>query len=484
MHIQKHTYNKQSELNFLSILTTLSSTMTTKLLSLVPDDLHSARRLIDDADILSTLERCFRLIHSPHKPVHSLELPTNSVPGSASSLRVSVTTYLARFLKRSVFDKIKMRQTRMDHNLFDIIWPAMKKATNEHQIDEDLNAGVVAPDFDVYVVFQEFLVPFIKDIHCIDLVSEFHPHPSMLYFPASSDGSNSIAEEVQDIHLNLDPSTKWVKECVVECSRCLDTFELPLNLSVGQLEEVERQITSIVLTKNFSAAVDENESGTYYTMNEVLENPSEIRTILASNHLLIPLLDNSDPYQSAESTAINGSHWPYGRGVYVSHSNDLVVWINTQDHLRILCCTDSEKLADVGVPYSKIGKAVTYLEDHLYFRRSYFLGYLSSRPSFLGTALRISVTLDLPHLSKEKENLRQLCSVRGLHMVSHRTFRSIKVSNMQSIGINELNTFQELCTAVANIIQLEKDLSMASTKHIAAMLVNVFRRKKNSLVDV
>lgn len=371
----------------------------------------------------------------------------------------------------------------MDHNLFDVIWPAMKKATKEHHIDEDLNAGVVAPDFDVYVVFQEFLVPFIKDIHCIDLASEFVPHPKMTFFPGSN-GHEAIVADIQEFHLNLDTSAKWVKDCVVECSRCLEIFELPLNLTVGQLEEAERQITSTVLTKNFASATGEKELGTYYTMNEVLENPSEIRTILAANRLLIPLLDSSDPYQLAESIAINGSHWPYGRGVYVSHSQDLVVWINTQDHLRVLACSDSEKLADVGMPYSKVGKAVTYLEEKLMFRSSYFLGYLSSRPSFLGTSLRISLTLDLPHLSKEKENLRQLCAVRALHMTSHATYRSIKVSNMQSIGVNELHIFQEFCTAVANIIQLEKDLSMANTKHIAAMLVNVFRRKKNSLVDV
>lgn len=453
----------------------------------VPDDFHSARRLVEDADILTTLERCFRLIHTPHKPMHSLELPSNSVPGSASSLRISVTTYLARFLKRSVFDKIKMRQTRMDHNLFDVIWPAMKKATKERKIDEDLNAGIVAPDFDVFVVFQEFMVPIIKDIHCIDLNSDFQPHPKLNYFPNSSgresDELLDTVEEIQDdIHLNLDTSAKWIKECVVECSRNLDKYELPLNLSLGNLENVERIVTETILTIDFSKSIDEKEIGQYYTMNEVLESPSEIRTILAANRLLIPLLDSTDPYQSAESAAINGQHWPYGRGVFVSCKGDLVVWVNAQEHLRVLCCTNSDRPADAGLAYSKVGKALIYLEDKLTFRHSYFLGYLASRPSFLGTSMRLSLTLELPHLSKEKENLRHLCSVRGLHMISQENHNSIKVHNMQSIGMSEWQVFQDYCTAVANIIQLEKDLSMANTKHIAAMLVNIFRKKKNSLV--
>lgn len=463
----------------------------------MPDDLHSARRLIDDVDTLTTLERCFRLIHQPSKPIHSLDLPTNSVPGSASSLRISVTTYLARFLRRSIFDKIKMRQTRLDHNLFDIIWPAMKKATKERSIDEDLNAGILAPDFDVFVVFQEFLVPIIKDIHCIDLNSEFRPHPKIAYFPttavqtdaatATITTMNDIDDErfeqqLRQVHMNLDTSAKWIKECVVECSRNLDTFELPLNLATGSLEEVEHCVTEQLLSADFVRAIEETETGQYYTMNEVLDRTSEIRTVLAANRLLIPLLDSSDPYQLAECTAINGNHWPYGRGVFVSQKGDLVVWINAQEHLRALCCSSSDKPSDAGYAYSKVGMAMMFLEDRLPFRHSYFLGYLASRPSFLGTSLRISLTLELPHLSKEKENLRHLCVVRGLHMISQDSAVTIRVCNMQSIGVTEWTILQDFCTAVANVIQLEKDLSMANTKHIAAMLVNIFRKKKNSLV--
>lgn len=420
----------------------------------------------------------------------------NSVPGSASSLRTSVTTYLARFLKRSIFDKIKMRQTRMDHNLFDVIWPAMKKATKERKIDEDLNAGVVAPDFDVYVVFQEFLVPLIKDIHNIDLNNDFQPHPAMSFFPSNhgsdketaGDNENAAVhedddEEVETIHLNLDTTGKWIQEGIVECSRNIDMVELPLNLNVGQLEQVERIVTASILNVDFAKAIDEDEIGVYYTMNEVLDNPSEIRTILAANRLLIPLLDDSDPNQAAESLAINGAQWPYGRGVYVSAKGDLAIWVNAQEHVRVLCCTDSHTPADIGFAYSKIGKAMVFIEDKVEFRHSYFLGYLASRPSFLGTSMRLSLTLHLPHLTKEKENLRHLCIVRGLHMVSHDNAKCVKVSNMQSIGSSEWNIFQDYCTAVANLLQLEKDLSMANTKHIAAMLVNIFRKKKNSLVE-
>lgn len=455
----------------------------------VPDDLHSARRRIEDADVLTTLERCYRSIHEPSKTLNkhiasgastSQIRLSNSVPGSASSIRSSIRTYLARFLKRNVFDAIKLRQTRLDHNLFDIIWPAMKKRhTPKRGLDYTMDAGIVAPDFDVFVVFQEFLVPIIKDLHCIGVHSDFQPHPPSQYFP---DGNADVMSTISNV--NLDKTTKYIRGGVIECSRNLDQFELPLNLNIGPLEQSERVITGKLLSQDFARAIDERDIGIYYTMNEVLESPSEIRPLLEQRGLLIPLLDNSDTYQAAESMAVNGKYWPYGRGVYVSCDGDLVVWINCQEHMRLLCCTNELNPGHIGQTYVKVAKAMQYLDVSIEFRNSYFLGYLASRPSFLGTSLRMTVTLEVAHLIKEPDNLQQLCSVRGLYMLPHSNPRCVSAANMQAMSMTEWKIFHDFCAAVANIIQLEKDLSMENTKHIAQMLVNIFRKKRKSLGDI
>lgn len=461
---------------------------------LVPDDYHSARRKLDDPDVLTTLERCYRLIHEKRPTLldQSVVSRNGTFPGSASSLRVSVTSYLARFLKRQVFEKIKHRQTRLDHNLFDVIWPAMKKVSKERRIDEDLNAGVVSPDFDVFVVFQEFFVPLIKDMHSLSPKENFREHPKMEFFPNYIVDSDTPPDEQtpietnrpQDVHWNMDTHNKWVVGGVVECSRNLEDFELPLNLTIGRLEQSERIITGKILSNEFAAAINEDGLGTYYTMNEVLENPSEIRTVLAANGLLIPLLDHIDTQQQPESLAINGHYYPYGRGVYVSASRDLAAWINVQEHLRVLCCTPLSAPADIGLAYSKVGRAMIFLEEKIPFRHSYFLGYLSSRPSFLGTSLRLTLTLELPHLTKDPDNLRQLCIIRGLHMKTRLDFDTIRVSNTRCMSLTEWKLLQDFCSAAQNILQLEKDLSMSNSMHIAEMLLKIFRKKKNSLANV
>lgn len=368
----------------------------------------------------------------------------------------------------------------------------MKKASKERRIDEDLNAGVVAPDFDVFVVFQEFFVPLIKDLHSLSPKDNFKQHPKMQFFPpyiVDSDEPPDVQNPIeinrpQDVHWNMDSHNKWVVGGVVECSRNLEEFELPLNLAIGKLEQSERVITGKLLSNEFSAAICEDGLGQYYTMNEVLENPSEIRTVLATNGLLIPLLDHLDTQQLPESLAINGHFYPYGRGVYVSPSREFVAWINVQEHLRVLCCSPLAATADIGLAYSKVGRAMIFLEKNLAFRHSYFLGYLASRPSFLGTSLRLTLTLELPHLVKDQENLRQLCMIRGLHLKTRPNFDSVRVSNTQSMSLTEWKLLQEFCGAVFNILQLEKDLSMSNSMHIAELLLKIFRKKKTSLANV
>lgn len=460
----------------------------------MPDDSHSARREIDDSDVLSTLERCYQMLQDAAKapPVRMTSMATvataaidggnksqrNGIPNSATSVRQAPKAYVARFLRRDIFDKIKTRQTRLDHNLFDVIWPAMKKRitlSSNPEFELSSDGGVIAADFDTYVVFQEFLVPLIKDLHCIDLNSEFSPHPDLPHYFETIDShtSNEVA------NINLDKGGKFIRGCVIECCRNVEKFELPLNLPVGQLEQVERIITTKLLSIDFSRSIDEKELGVYYTMNEVLENPSEIHTILAANGLLIPLLSSDDPYQRAESIAINGRYWPYGRGVFVSSGYDFAAWINCQEHLRILCCTNRN--ANIGRAYAKVAKAIMHLTEEIEFRYSYFLGYLAARPSFLGTSLRITLTMELPHLIKEPDNLQHLCNVRGLRMsrTSHSTVE-VRLSNLQALSLTEWKLFQDLCTAVTNIMQLEKDLSVESNNHIASMLLNIFRKKRNS----
>lgn len=90
----------------------------------------------------------------------------------------------------------------MDHNLFDVIWPALKRYGNltangskansarsnvsSVTLDEDHGYGVVAPDFESYVVFTEFLDPFIRELHCVTASGDLPDQPPPRFFNTES----------------------------------------------------------------------------------------------------------------------------------------------------------------------------------------------------------------------------------------------------------------------------------------------------------
>merc|ERR1711862_76246 len=65
-----------------------------------------------------------------------------------------------------------------------------------------------------------------------------------------------------------------------------------------------------------------------------------------------------------------------------------------EDHLRIISI---ETGADLGSVFRRLSKAINILDSNLQFVPSPSLGYLTYCPSNLGSTLRASVHISLPH---------------------------------------------------------------------------------------
>ncbi|CAH2234513.1 jg1654 [Pararge aegeria aegeria] len=444
----------------------------------VPDDRVSSRRILDIPEALDTLERCYRLLASAR---------STRTPLSASSNKSTPPHVLGRFLKRQTFDLLKYRITKLDHNLFDVIWPAVKKLPANKNIvqivEEDFPGGVTAPDYYVYEVFTEFLTPLIKDLHNINIYSDLPQHPISDFVKNSPllESSEKIVE------INIDSSDEFVLSGTMECSRNLDGFEMPLNLKIGKLEAIERIITTVLMRDDFTKIIaqlspesDQN-GGSYYTLNEILEKPSEICAALAASGLLISLCDRDE---IDDCNRLHGKQWPYGRGVFVSYDNTVAVWINVHDHLRVVASTPADVPGEIGLTFSKLSYIMTYLHKKLDFVFDDKLGHLSSRPSFLGASIRFSLIVNFPGLAKDSDNIKHLCAVRGLQYRETLSSDIARISNYQCLSITESNCFNDFATATLNLLHLEKDVSMQNSAHITTMLSNIFRRKRSSLADI
>jgi len=448
-------------------------------------DIYSARRDVSEPDILATLERCFRLLAGVRRS------STPKTPSNAGTL-------VARCLKRPVFDLIKHRVTRMDHNLFDVIWPALKRYgtvtgskvnsahsyVNSNVTDEDHGYGVVAPDFESYIVFMEFFDPLIRELHCVSTSGELLDHPLPRFFNVddeegkadSTDSAIIIALEQYD----LDPIGKYIQAGIVECTRNLVDYSLPLTLTVNQLEEVEREITNQLMSPEMSELMaqgsSEDEAGTYFTLNEILDQPSRIRAQLAASGLLLPITE----YEPNDERRFHGKQWPYGRGVYVTTAGDLAAWINVQDHLRIICRSNENRPGLMGRAYVRLAKIMMMLDQRLRFKRDRKLGFLTSRPHALGNTIRFCLIVRFPELTKTPDNLRHLCVVRGLSVRDTAKSDMMRIGNQQSLAIAELQTLQDFSRAVHNIITLEKELAMNNSMKIANIITGIFRKRMNT----
>lgn len=424
------------------------------------------------------MERCYRLLASAR--------PTRT-PLSASSNKATPPHVLGRFLKRQIFDLIKFRITKLDHNLFDVIWPAVKKLPDNKNVvqivEEDFPGGVTAPDYYVYEVFAEFMTPLIKDLHNININSDLPQHPISDFVKNAPISASSEPF----VEINVDPSDEFVLSGVMECSRNVDGFELPLNLKIGKLEIIERIITSVLMREDFSRIIEQlspesdQKGGSYYTLNEILEKPSEISADLAASGVLIPLCDRDE---IDDCNRLHGRQWPYGRGVFVSDDKTVAVWINVHDHLRVVISTPADAPGEIGVTFTKLSYIMTYLHEKLDFVFDDKLGHLSSRPTFLGAGIRFSLIVKFPGLSKDSDNMKHLCAVRGLQYRESLSPDIARISNYQCLSVTESNCFNDFATATSNLLHLEKDLSMQNTAHIATMLSNIFRRKRSSLANI
>jgi creatine kinase/arginine kinase len=87
--------------------------------------------------------------------------------------------------------------------------------------------------------------------------------------------------------------------------------------------------------------------------------------------------------------------WPDGRGIFHNNEKTFLVWVNEEDQLRII---SMQQGADIGAVFTRLSKACSHIETVAKFSHDEHLGYITSCPTNLGTALRASVHIQLPYL--------------------------------------------------------------------------------------
>jgi len=114
------------------------------------------------------------------------------------------------------------------------------------------------------------------------------------------------------------------------------------------------------------------------------------------------LFKEGDKYLAAANLNRN---WPSGRGIFHNDAKSFLIWVNEEDQLRII---SMQKGAGIKEVFDRLCRAAKHIETICKFAHDDHLGYITSCPTNLGTALRASVHINLPKLRTNKSRMDEI----------------------------------------------------------------------------
>ncbi|XP_026129990.1 creatine kinase, mitochondrial 2a (sarcomeric) isoform X1 [Carassius auratus] len=305
--------------------------------------------------------------------------------------------------------------------------------------------GMVAGDEESYEVFAEIFDPVIKDRH-----NGYDPRT--MKHPTDLDASK--------IHSGVFDE-KYVLSSRVRTGRSIRGLSLPPACSRSERREVER------VTVQALAGLKGDLSGRYYSLTEMTEQEQQR---LIDDHFLF-----DKPVSPLLTCAFMARDWPDARGIWHNNEKTFLIWINEEDHTRVI---SMEKGGNMKRVFERFCRGLKQVEQLIQERGWEFmwnerLGYILTCPSNLGTGLRAGVHIRLPKLSKDPrlgkilDNLR--LQKRGTGGVDTAAVGDVfDISNLDRLGKSEVELVQLVVDGVNYLIECEKRLEKGQDIKIPA----------------
>ncbi|XP_026129994.1 creatine kinase, mitochondrial 2a (sarcomeric) isoform X2 [Carassius auratus] len=305
--------------------------------------------------------------------------------------------------------------------------------------------GMVAGDEESYEVFAEIFDPVIKDRH-----NGYDPRT--MKHPTDLDASK--------IHSGVFDE-KYVLSSRVRTGRSIRGLSLPPACSRSERREVER------VTVQALAGLKGDLSGRYYSLTEMTEQEQQR---LIDEHFLF-----DKPVSPLLTASGMARDWPDARGIWHNNEKTFLIWINEEDHTRVI---SMEKGGNMKRVFERFCRGLKQVEQLIQERGWEFmwnerLGYILTCPSNLGTGLRAGVHIRLPKLSKDPrlgkilDNLR--LQKRGTGGVDTAAVGDVfDISNLDRLGKSEVELVQLVVDGVNYLIECEKRLEKGQDIKIPA----------------
>merc|ERR1711970_546514 len=297
-----------------------------------------------------------------------------------------------------------------------------------------MTVGAVAGDEESYETFADLFDPIIEARHNGYRKTDKHK--------TDLDASKIKMDEPFD--------EKYVLSSRVRTGRSIRGYALPPWCTRAERRQVEK-LSCEALSK-----LDGELKGKYYSLTTMTDKDQDQ---LIADHFLF-----DRPVSPLLTCAGMARDWPDARGIWHNDNKNFLVWINEEDHLRVI---SMEKGGDMKKVFTRFCDGLTKIETlmkergHSYMWNEH-LGYVLTCPSNLGTGLRAGVHVKLPAMVKDEKKLDKVLDLlrlqkRGTGGVDTASSDgSYDVSNADRIGYSEVDLLQFVCDGVGLLIEMEK----------------------------
>ena len=299
------------------------------------------------------------------------------MPAELSSPECNSKMLLKKYLTEDVYNALRDKKTKSGFTLRDLIKSGLENLDSAN--------GVYAGDEESYTLYAKVLDPIIEEYHSPYKLKDGH----------TSD-MNPEKVEAPD----LDPEGRFIRSTRIRVARNLKGYNLTPNMSKAERLDIEKKIVGVLNSLTGDLA------GTYYPLNNMDE---QTRQQLVNDHFLFKKGD-----RFLESAGVN-KEWPEGRGIFHNVNKTFLVWVNEEDQLRII---SMEMGSDILSVFKRLCDAVNEIDKQLGFQHTKPHGYLSSCPTNLGTGMRASVHVKIPHAA-EHPDFKKICDEYHIQVGMH-----------------------------------------------------------------
>nr|CAB3231446.1 creatine kinase U-type, mitochondrial-like [Phallusia mammillata] len=295
--------------------------------------------------------------------------------------------------------------------------------------------GLVAGDEESYEVFKELFYPVIKERH-----NGYDPETQT--HPIDLDASKIKGGQLDE---------KYVLSSRVRTGRAIRGIPHPPVCSRAERREVERVVTDAL--KGLPTEL----AGKYYSLTTMTDAEQEQ---LINDHFLF-----DKPVSPLLTSSGMARDWPDARGIFHNDKKNFLVWINEEDHSRIISMEQGGNMKSV---FERFCRGINEVEKLIQakgweFQKSDNLGYILTCPSNVGNGLRCGVHVKLPKLSQDPrfndilEKLR--LQKRGTGGVDTAAVGgTFDISNLDRLGKSEVELVQQVIDGVSLLVDMEKKL--------------------------